>query len=181
METAALAEVVSRTRDDNGAAAGATLEISLGQIARHMARQAQQERDLNRAIRAIPMPPVLFPVVTGALTQPPTVISQLGPEDGQVWDIRRVTLAGWTTADAAVNVNLFRELLSTLSGQPQNRLRKFNDSAPGNETWSPGGGLILHSPDGLLITGTGFTTTTGITVSIEGVAIDARWEARYLL
>ena len=180
--TTSLDEVVERTRGQRGlgAVAGATLEVTLGRLARALARQAEDEQAMQMAIQPIPFPPVLFPVAATALTTP-TSATLLGPEDGQVWDIRRVTLAGWTTADAAINVNLYRELNSPNVGNPENRLRKFNDSAPGNETWSPGGGLILKSPDGLLITGSGFTTTTGIYLVLEGIQVDQRWLPRYLL
>jgi hypothetical protein len=118
--------------------------------------------------------------VSSNLTVPVNSIL-LGPEDGQVWDIRRVSLFGWTTADAAISVRLWRELNSPNVGNPQNHLKKFNDSAPGNETWSPGGGLVLHSPDALLLTGGPFTTTTGITLNLEGVALAAEYEAEYLI
>jgi hypothetical protein len=140
----------------------------------------QRKREFLASMRAIPFPAVLFPVVSNALTVP-VQSSLLGPEDGQVWDVRRVTLSGWTTADAAINVNLFREQSTPTAGNPQNRLRKFNDSAPGNETWSPGGGLVLHAPDTLLITGGAFTTTTGIYLTLEGVQFAAEYEADYLI
>jgi hypothetical protein len=179
MEHRGLNEVVSRV-NGGGPAATVSLEVALGHIARGHVAQARRAQEINRGVRAIVFPAVLFPVVSSNLTVPVNSVL-LGPEDGQVWDVRRVTLAGWTAADAAINVNLWREVNSPSSGNPQNRLRKFNDNAPGNETWSPGGGLVLHSPDALLITGGPFTTTTAITLNIEGVAIAAELEAEYLI
>lgn len=181
MQTPGLDEVTRRV-NGGGASAGIrlTAEVALDRIARHMTAERAHRRDFLRAVHAINFPPVLFPVVAGALVTP-TQISQLGPEDGYLWDVRRVTLAGWSTADAAINVNLFREMNSPTAGNPQNRLRKFNDSAPGNETWGPGGGLILHAPDAVLLAASGFTTTTGIYLTVEGVQIDDDYEAEYLI
>lgn len=149
------------------------------------AARAERERRmmLQRAIHALPFPSVTFLVSAGALTQSPTQVL-LGPDDGQVWDIRLVTLAGWTTADAAINVNLYTESLlgaAGSQGNPQNRLAKFNDSAPGAERWAPSGGLVMHSPEQLLITGSGFTTTTAITLNLRGVALEQWLEPDYLL
>src|SRR5215471_9236682 len=110
METPALAELSLRvngsTRRPNGA---------------RVAEGLRRQRELQRAIHAIPFPSVTFPVVAGALTIPVHADDLLGPEDGQLWDVRRVTLAGWTTADAAINVNLFKETQTPGAGNPQNR------------------------------------------------------------
>lgn len=168
----------------------ADFEAQLGDLREQVSKTAQtvayladRERKRQRSIHAQPLASVPFPVSSGAL-QIPTAVSLLGPEDGQVWDIRLVTLAGWTTADAAILVNLFGESalgLTSSQGNPQNRLAKFNDSTPGSERWSPSGGLLLHSPDQLLITGTGFTTTTAITLNLRGVAMEQWVEPDYLL
>lgn len=176
MQTQALDELTRRVAPG----VHATLDVNLGQAVATIAGEHNRRRQFLADMHAINFPAVLFPVTAGALTVP-VQSALLGPEEGQVWDVRRVTLAGWTTADAAINVNLFREVNSPTAGNPQNRLRKFNDSAPGNEVWSPGGGLVLHSPDALLIVGSGFTTTTGIYLTLEGVAFAAKYEADYLI
>lgn len=160
-----------------------TLRETVSKTAQTVAWLAERERRRQRSIHALPLPSVQFPVVSGALTQP-TSVSLLGPEDGQVWDIRAVCVAGWSTADAAITVQLFAESalgITASQGNPQNRLAKFNDSAPGNERWSPSGGLLLHAPDQLLLIGSGFTTTTGITLNLRGVAMEQWVEPDYLL
>lgn len=179
MEQRGLDDLVRKV-NGGGPAATISLEVALGHIARHYASEGKRTRERNRAVRAIPFAAVQFPVVSSNLVVPVNV-SLLGPEDGQVWDVRRITLAGWTAADAAVNVNAWRETNTPTAGNPQNRLKKFNDNAPGNETWSPGGGLVLHSPDTILLTGGPFTTTTSIILNIEGVQIEAEYEAEYLI
>jgi|SRR5215472_8435183 len=160
------------------------LTEQVDKVARAQAEERSRSLRMQRAIHAMPLGSVEFLVASGSLVVP-TAASLLGPEDGQVWDVRRITLAGWGTADAAINVNLFSELnmsQPSAQGNPQNRLRKFNDSAPGNETWAPGGGLVMHSPESLLITGTGFTAaTTGIWLNLFGVAMEQWIEPDYLL
>lgn len=180
MEQRGLNELAARVGQQGGPAATLSLEVAIGHLARQASAQHKRIQEINRGVRSIPFAAVLFPVVSSNLTVPVNSVL-LGPEDGQVWDVRRVTLAGWTNADAAVNVNLWREVNSPAAGNLQNRLRKFNDNAPGNETWSPGGGLVLHSPDALLLTGGPFTTTTGIVLNLEGVAFAAPLEAEYLI
>lgn len=177
MQTPGLDELSRRVA---GPGIHASLDVNLGQAVAAIGRDHERRRQFLADMHAINFPAVLFQVTAGALVVPPGAVL-LGPEDGQVWDVRRVTLAGWTTADAAINVNLYREQNTPTAGNPQNRLRKFNDSAPGNETWSPGGGLVLHAPDALLITGSGFTTTTGIYLALEGVQFAAKYEADYLI
>jgi hypothetical protein len=178
VETDALNQLTRQVNGRGGVRVSA--EVSIGHMAAIVRADAQRKREFLASMRAIPFPAVLFPVSAGNLVTPVNS-SLLGPEDGQVWDVRRVTLSGWTTADAALSVNLFREQNTPTTGNPQNRLRKFNDNAPGNETWSPGGGLVLHAPDALLITGGSFTTTTGIFLNLEGVQFAAEYEADYLI
>jgi hypothetical protein len=154
METAALAEVVGRTRGDTGAAAGMTLEISLGQIARHMKWQRERILKANSYVHDIPIPAVQFPLNAGATTLPPNT-SLLGPEDGQVWDVRRVTVQGLSSTQT---VDLFMELNSPNAGNPQNYVFTFSakGTTPG-PTWTPSGGLIVHSPGQLILVGSGLT------------------------
>lgn len=171
-------------------AGGLSFEAQLGEIhaavtrvSDQLSRQAERQRRMQRAIHALPMPSVQFAVVSSNLAVP-TAALLAGPEDGQVWDIRLVTLAGWTSADAAIAVNLYSELntgQSALQGNPQNRLAQFNNSAAGNERWAPGGGLVLHSPESLILQGGPFTTTTAITMNLRGVAFEQWIEPDYLL
>jgi hypothetical protein len=178
MEQRGLNDLVERVNGRGGPAAAMSVEVAIGHMGQYFRDKSRREREFLRAVRSIPLAAVVFPVVSSNLTVPVNQIL-LGPEDGQTWDVRRVSLFGWTAADAAVTVRLWRELNSPTAGNPQNHLKKFNDQ--GNETWSPGGGVYLHSPDGLLLTGGPFTTTTSIVMNIEGVQVQADYEAEYLI
>src|SRR5215475_10009124 len=100
-------EVVARARGARADAAVA-LEVSLGRLVKRLADREDRAVQLQRAVNPLNMPAVQVPVVAGALQTGANAVLT-GPEDGQIWDIRRVTLAGGTLADAAITVTLFRE------------------------------------------------------------------------
>jgi hypothetical protein len=270
----------------------ALAELSLrvnGDARRATARRERDDRDLNRAIQTIILPAVQFPVAAGVLSDP-VQTNLLGPEDGQVWDVRRLTVSGLVSpnnlgslqnyntatspgADATIaavtllpgvvysvtvivqlsgtlgagdtnnmlletgnllqtlitppgvagqvsngpfiitgsaagagltcaveaiaastvgavysaqitatpvggdQVTLFREINSPTSGNPQNALHTFTSAAA---DWEPGGGLVLRSPESLLLAGSGLAAAS-VLLSGEAVAIEAAWLSRYLL
>lgn len=293
MDSPALADLTARVRGAGaGAAASLTLEACLGRIARRMDREAADERDMQRAVQPVILPAVRLVVAAGVLGSDPA-LSLLGPEDGQAWDIRRLTVAGlvagggaaaaaqgqanapaagatiatlaaasivpgtylinWsvnlsgTLAAADVDnfklksasvalitssnpdvagefpqvqfgpirldgttnvsvaavgaatagsiygadlslvpvpsdqVSLYREVAGAGGGNPENLLWTFTPpgTSPG-PTWNPGGGLIMRSPEGLLLAGTG-VAAAAVTLSGEAVAVETPWLPRYLL
>ncbi len=167
----ALDELAARARGAQ-VQAGASLEVLIGRLAASMSRREDRDRELNRAVQPIAIPAVQFPLNAGVTTVP-TQASLLGPEDGQVWDVRRVTVQGLTGVQV---VTLYKEVNSGAVGNPQNLLQVFTATAP---TWSPSGGLILRSPDALLLVGSALTVAP--VLSGEAVAVEARWLSRYLL
>lgn len=295
VDSPALAELTQRVRGA-GAGAGASLsvEASLGRIARRMEQQAADERECQRAIQPVILPAVrLLTSAAGTLLSDPA-LSLLGPEDGQAWDVRRLTVNGlvaaiageavggqgqvtspgsnvaiatiaaanitpgtylinWTVSlggtpsatdidnfrlkigttnlftssnpgavgefpqaqfgpvlltgaqNVTVNsvaagtvgaiyaadislipvagdqVTLYREIGGAGGGNPENALWTFTPpgSSPG-PTWNPGGGLILRSPEGLLLAGTGLAAAS-VTLSGEAIAVETPWLWKYLL
>lgn len=179
MESPALREMTERVRGGGIAAvAGLTVEAALGKIAHHLDRQEQEQRRMDRDVQPILIPAVSFPVSGGVLSDP-VVTSLLGPEDGYAWDVRRITVSGLT---GALTVSLWREINTPTAGNPENFLWTF--SAPGTSpgpTWNPGGGLILRSPEAILLTGTGLTGLSSVVLNGEGVQIAMPWLSRYVL
>lgn len=274
METPALAEL--------------SLRVNGSSRARHTSA-ALRHRDKLRAVHGVLIPAVQFPVNAGLVANQPVNVL-LGPEDGQVWDVRRVSVAGlaaaapagqssansgsvtspgaaatitslalpagtysvqWTVvlsgtlgagdtnnlqltngaaqvapslnagaagtyvqqtatvvvpaggatvavksiaaataggvyaaqltaspqASAGDAVKLYRELTTPATGNPQNFLHKFTEAAP---DWAPGGGLLMHSPEQLLLQGAGIAAAS-LVLNAEGVGFEAAWEADYLL
>lgn len=94
VDSPALAELSARVRGAGaGAAAGLTVEASLSRIARRMEQQAADERECQRAVQPVLLP-ALRMIVTGGVPVQDPAQSLLGPEDGQVWDVRRLTVDG---------------------------------------------------------------------------------------
>lgn len=82
------------------AAVSGSLEITLDRLAAALDRKftdpADAERELTRAVQPVILPAVQFPVVGGAIQASVAAQQLLGPEDGQVWHVGRITLAGLT-------------------------------------------------------------------------------------
>lgn len=289
METSALDQLTRQVTGPRGLRVSA--ELTIGRMAAAVVADAQRKREFAASMRAIPFPAATFPVVAGVLTTPPPATVLLGPEDGQVWDVRRVSLAGLTAAapagasttvsgqqtspgagatiaataalpagtylvswtvvlsgtlgagdannlqltngatQVATSLNagaagtyiqqqatvvipaggaivavksiaaatvggvyaaqitaapqatqgdsckLYREMNTPTTGNPQNFLHKFTEAAA---DWEPGGGVILHSPDTLLIAGSGLAAPSVI-LNLEGVQFAAEYEADYLI
>ena len=71
--------------------------IAQAEHAAHRQRSFAEVQQELRGVRGQLFPAVQFPVVAGAVTVPTSVVL-LGPEDGQVWDVRRISIAGLTAA-----------------------------------------------------------------------------------
>ena len=145
----------------------------LAQTARHAEAEAARQEALTRAVQPVLVPAVQFTItanqVVGTVQQ-----SQLGPEDGQVWDVRRVSLFGLGTSD---QIGVYRQAAGA-AGQPQNFLQVLTATAP---TWNPSGGLLLRAPDQLALAAYSATlAATGVTLNCEAIAVDARYLAGYL-
>ena len=85
---------------------------------------------------------------------------------------------------AGDQVSLYREISSgpaATAGNPENFLYTFSAAGQGSEpTWNPGGGLMLRSPDTLLLVGTNLAASS-VTISLEGIQVEHRWLWKYLL
>ena len=296
MDSPALAELQRRVARPPGAgvAASLSLEAVLGRLAWSMERAAADEQEIQRAIQPVVLPAVRLAVTAGVLGTDPAM-GLLGPEDGQAWDVRRLTVAGLTVAGgtpqfaegtvtspgsavtiasipiaslipgtytinwsvelagtlAAVDsnnfrlqgaglpggiisdnpavagvypqppfewtfstpfltpltiksiaagtvgaiysasmsltpvasdeVSLYREIGGAGGGNPENLLWTFTPpgTSPG-PTWNPGGGLIMRSPESLLLAGTSLAAAA-VVISGEAVAVETPWLSRYLL
>lgn len=187
MPTTDLDDLTSRVRGQRtrvGAAAELSLAAVIGRLGEALdkwERRQAAEDEMNRACHSAQLPANHFTVTGGVVNQSGLSVT-LGPEDGQVWDVRRITLQGILVAET---VQLYREIPQgpTAAGQVGDLLFTFGNGLAGNppNTWSPGGGLILHSPDQLTLAKGTLSTTTDIYLTGEMVALDARWESRYLL
>ena len=95
MDSPALAELQRRVARPAGAGLAASLSVDavLGRLTRYLERAEDAEREMQRAVQPVIFPAVKFPVAAGLLGYDPAA-SMIGPEDGQVWFVQRLTVAG---------------------------------------------------------------------------------------
>lgn len=131
--------------------AAATLEVSLGRVA---AALEKQERRNERLYQLLHLAPITGAMIlaggAGTLDQ----ADRYGPKDGYLWDLRRVTVSGFT----AGTVTMYRN--------DTNGAQLAQWTTPGEWTWSTAQWLKMR--DRLIWVATGITGT----VVIDGEAIE---------
>ena len=147
---------------DVTAAAGASLEVTLGRIADRMDREDRRQRRLDQLLHPEPITGVI-PLSAGAgtLDQP----DMYGPRDGYWWDVRRITVDGFTAGTVAV----YRNNVNTA------KIANFTQA--GEWTWS--GQMMLRMRERLLFVATGITGS--VQVDGDAFAISAQVLADYLM
>lgn len=107
--------------------------------------------------------------VTEAQLQQPN----LGPLDGYIWAIQRVTIDGLTGNTDVIT--FYRN-----SVQPNNHL--YSLGAAPNESRHPGGhGSLLRGGDVLVASGSGLTSTGTLTLTGEAIEVPAEMVAKLVL
>jgi len=154
------------TADTDGGLQGqvaASLEVTLGALADGLNALVDDKRSrpqqLWNACRPVPILPGQVPLSSGAGTL--DVPDRMGPKDGYWWDVRRLTLWGFTAGTVSVYLND-----STTLGE-----QLASCTLPGQFTWS--GQLLLGSRDRLVVVASGVTGS----VSAAGQAIEVSAQA----
>jgi hypothetical protein len=107
--------------------------------------------------------------VTEAQLQQPT----LGPMDGYIWAIQRITIDGLTSATDVIT--FYRSNVSA-----NNHL--YSVTMAPNESRHPGGhGSILRGGDTLVAVGSSLTTTGTLTLTGEAIEVPAEMIAKLVL
>ena len=159
----------------------ADVEASLGTVAAELQRQRRDRDELNQAIY-----PVEIPVKSGIVPASGTLTiadpELLGPENGIVWDVRRVTVVGLATNEV---VNLYRGSIgSSADAVANNKITQITNQGTNAKDgiYSPGlGACLLRGNQVLTIQGTGLTSTEVITVTWDAISIPEKWLGAYLL
>lgn len=123
-----------------------TLEVGLGHLVRMMSKERQRRARLAAELHPVPL---VAPALgqqnftsgspgSGTISQP----EALAPHDGYVWDVRLLTVAGFT----AGSVTAYVGDASGSSAQPNIQNQLVTWSAPGTFPW-PSGALILQAHD----------------------------------
>src|SRR5215472_14620015 len=156
-------EIAQRMRADGlGAGVAATLEVSLGRVAAALDKQENRRRRLAQLVTPAPFIGAV-PLTAGAGTLDQR--DRYGPMDGFFWDLRRITVDGFTAGSVAVYVN------------DTNTPRAANFPQPGDFTWS--GQRFLFARDRLIFVATGITGT--VQFSGDAINVSMRLYPEYVL
>lgn len=116
---------------------------------------------------------VAIPGPNSSVTEAQLQQPNLGPEDGYVWAIQRVTIDGLTVNTDVIT--FYRNIAS-----PNNHL--YSVSMPPLESRHPGGhGSILRGGDQLIAVGSGLTSTGTLTLTGEAIEVPAEMIAKLVL
>lgn len=158
------------------AGAAATLEVSLGRLAR--ALESEQRRRANLAAAVSYIPGIAFKPFTGA-SLPAVPGAGTWPTPGYTWAVQAIRMAGLGVADV---VNLYRGT-DAHAAVDNNALWTFTVPVAGAvSAWHPGGKGLLLSGNGqaaLLFAGT--SASGALTVNMDVIQIADAQLPFYLL
>jgi hypothetical protein len=165
--------------------AGASLDVQVGRLCSLLERQARAEQDLAQAAAPIDLPPMDY-AVTGGQPKFKTVrasSADASPQEGYIWFITRLSLAGLTVGDV---VNLYRPAGVVLTPNAA-ALHTFTcppgvAAGLGIADWEPGvAGLIMHPDDVFTLQSAGTLTATELLLTGQALQITAPYIAKFIL
>jgi hypothetical protein len=136
--------------------------VTLGRVAAALDRQEARHRRLSQLVSPAPfIGAVLLTAGAGTTDQR----DRYGPMDGYFWDLRRITVDGFTAGSVAVYVN------------DTNTARVANFTQAGDFTWSAQ--RFLFARDRLIFVATGITGTVQFTG--DAIAVSMQLYPEYVL
>jgi hypothetical protein len=190
---AGLAELTRRMQAPQGADPSASAEghaevslsLQIGRLANELAQDRVRRQLMNQLVNVIDMPTLDFTIAAGAPHFPTyrATGADASPQEGLIWFVQRVSLAGLTVADV---VNLHKTVSGTITAQ-MTAVHTFVcppgvGAGLGVADWEPGSsGLILRPDDQLYIVSAGTVTATELTLTGQAIQVDLRMLAEYLL
>ena len=161
------------------------LEVQIGRLAAALERQQRHDQFLAQSVAPVDIPPLDFSVTAGhpKLKAHRASASDQSPQEGFVWFVQRLSLAGLNAGDL---VNLYRTA-SQVTAQNMNAIHLF--TGPANVTagngvadWEPGSmGLIMRPDDSFWIASAGTLAATEIILSGQAIQVAVPFLAEYLL
>lgn len=165
--------------------AGVSLEVRLGRLVSLLEQQERRRALMSQMLNVIDLPPLDFQVV-GAKPKLKTyraASTDLSPQEGLIWFVQRVSLAGMTAGDV---VNLHRTV-SSANFALMTALHTFICPAGvgaglGVADWEPGSnGLVMRPDDSLFLDSAGTLTATELILTGQAIQVDLRVLADYLM
>jgi hypothetical protein len=188
---AGMAELAARMADQAGGGPGLHvdasmgLDIRLGRLVSLLEQERQRRALLSQMINVVDIPTLDFQVSGGAIRFKGyrAGASDASPQEGLIWFVQRVSLAGLTVGDV---VNLH----TTVSGAvTANMTARHTFACPagvgaglGVADWEPGtNGLVLRPDDQLTLVSAGTVTATELLLSGQAIQVDLRVLADFLM
>jgi hypothetical protein len=164
---------------------GAGLEVRLGRLVSLMEQERQRRALLAQMLNVIDLPPLDFQVVGAKpkLKSYRAAATDLSPQEGLIWFVQRLSLAGMTAGDV---VNLHRTV-SSANFALMTAVTTFACPAGvgaglGVASYIPGSnGLILRPDDALFLDSAGTLTATELILTGQAIQVDLRILADYLM
>ena len=161
------------------------LDLRLGRLVSLLEQEQRRRALLSQLVNVIDLPPLDF-AVSGSkpkLKAYRAASTDLSPQEGYVWFIQRLTLAGLNAGDL---VNLHRTV-SSANFAPMTAVHQFTGPAGagaglGVADWEPGGnGLTLRADDSLWLDGAGTLAATELILTGQAIQVHLSVLAEYLM
>lgn len=193
---AGMAELTARMADaqagQGGAGAGlhldasAGLDIRLGRLVSLLEQDQRRRAALSQMINLVDIPAIDFRVVGGQIVLKAyrAAISDASPQEGLLWFVQRVSLAGLTVADV---VNLHSTVSGTVTA---NMTARHTFACPagvgaglGVADWEPGtNGFVLRPDDQMTLVSAGtISATAELILSGQAIQVDLRVLSDFLM
>jgi len=161
------------------------LDIRIGRLVSLMEQDRHRRAALSQMINVIDMPAIDFQVTAGVIAFKPyrAAASDNSPQEGLMWFVQRVSVAGLTVADV---VNLHRTVSGAVTAK-MTALHTFLCPAGvgaglGVADWEPGtNGLVLRPDDQLTLVSAGTVTATELILTGQAIQVDLRVLADFLM
>lgn len=188
---AGMAELAARMAQQQGEGpglhleVGAGLDVRLGRLVSLLEQEQRRRAALSQMLNVIDLPSLDFQIVGSKpkLKGYRAAATDLSPQEGLLWFVQRVSLAGMTAGDV---VNLHRTVSST-NFALMTAVHTFTCPAGvgaglGVADWEPGSnGLILRPDDTLFLDSAGTLTATELILTGQAIQVDLRILADYLM
>jgi hypothetical protein len=188
---AGMAELSARMADQAGGGPGlhvdasVGLDLRIGRLVSLMEAERQRRALLSQLINVVDMPAIDFAVTGGVIAFKGyrAAASDNSPQEGLMWFVQRVSVAGLTVGDV---VNLH----TTVSGAVTAKMTaRHTFTCPpgvgaglGVADWEPGtNGLVLRPDDQLTLVSAGTVTATELILSGQAIQVDLRVLADFLM
>jgi hypothetical protein len=164
---------------------GAGLEVRLGRLVSLLEQERHRRALMSQMLNVIDLPPLDFQVVGSKpkLKSYRAAATDLSPQEGLIWFVQRLSLAGLTVGDV---VNLHRTV-SSANFAPMTAVTTFICPAGvgaglGVATFLPGtNGLVMRPDDALFLDGAGTLTATELILTGQAIQVDLRVLSDFLM